>query len=726
VVTTNVWLQGPHTLWLAADHPAVLAVSAAPGYVVDSTFSVLIHSPTGPLNLTVASDQVDVINGVGKVSISSNRFAGAPSLRWTEPVPGSQVLLVPYRKGMRCASSAVVLRLEDVLMPTDAGDVVFRGGAYKANTHAGDCGAPILGAGGVVGMHAAGGASSNAFIIPPVTAQGKKTGVRIVDVRPKSALRPASRASSRGSSASRGPSRFHARPDVRAESGIVGMSPAPSDYIGPGRNENTDLVSSYVDCLVNPWSGSMVRLPDHCIAPTCLLKMFANRTYTVANCSTFGTDLIFGMHTKLSNYSTGIATYTDPVTGDAVARAVLPLESADISSTQSPYRYSPGDILGGGGSLPVRFKTDLFDSTATLGSTILGNLADGSGFWADDFGAQSASVLPYISSYRLLSAAIRMRIVGLPSGVFMTPGKVYFAQLRYDADDWPVSEQDFVTLETKGRATHVSADAVREAGSKTIFYTPDGAEKFAMQSSFLPAPGVFPVTVATANSGVGFRCFPDFDAYQAYVNAPSDNRWPASRCIVPYYTAATLGDVVPGASARVDGVADASDAYVADTTSILVIGYFGCQDGVALELDYAKVYEFIPNKNAPSGFEALVQLPASGQMDNIFSAAAILANARAKMVQAPGDKTILGSSPDVLHKPSAEGRRVKEGIMRAVLGSRGRAVRPGEGFWDALKSAAGAGLASLGASLQDEYPTPTPAARPPDRPRGRSASRRRG
>jgi len=261
---------------------------------------------------------------------------------------------------------------------------------------------------------------------------------------------------------------------------------------------------------------------------------------------------------------------------------------------------------------------------ATGGAWVSGESA-----WGDDFGTSSSGTTPYVSAYRTLASAMRIRIVGLPSGQFMTPGKIYFAQVRYDQEDLPVTEQDFVVLEQKGRASHVSADAVREAGSKTVYWTPDGAEKFGMTSNFILSPGL---TESTASSPSTFRVFPDVP------NAVSGSK--ALSAIIPYRSSAYVSSGIP-----TGGWQDNPDSANADSTSVLLIAYFGAQNGVVVEVNYANIIEYIPNKSSPAGVEALTQLPSSRAMDEIFSAAAVCSVARPMLIQSSGDKTISVPSP---------------------------------------------------------------------------------
>jgi len=273
----------------------------------------------------------------------------------------------------------------------------------------------------------------------------------------------------------------------------------------------------------------------------------------------------------------------------------------------------------------------------------------------------------------------------------MTPGKIYFAQVRCDHSDLPVTEQDFVTLEQLGRASHVSADAVRAAGSKTVFYTPDSESKFAMTSNFLQPCGTFggdqvtfvgaPTTQPTGSAGVRVFPSPVAPPVGGVHIEPQD----FTRYIIPYTTSGSTaqigGAVSSGAPYGITtrAVASSQDSHNADSTSFLFMAYFGAADGVVVEVDYATVVEYIPTKNSPGGIEALVQLPSSSSMDAIFSAAAVLSEARPAMIQQPGDLTIVSALRGGT-QPTREALRVRNGIARTAVNASGRAYR--EGFWD--------------------------------------------
>jgi len=100
---------------------------------------------------------------------------------------------------------------------------------------------------------------------------------------------------------------------------------------------------------------------------------------------------------------------------------------------------------------------------------------------------------------------------------------------------------------------------------------------------------------------------------------------------------------------------------------------------VVLEVDYALIAEYIPNKAIPGGVEALVQLPDSGALDEIYAAAAVMAEARPTLLQQPGDMTIVTPSRGG-PAPSSEALRARNALGGFAARSRGSAYR--EGFWD--------------------------------------------
>lgn len=500
-----------------------------------------------------------------------------------------------------------------------------------------------------------------------------------------------SRASSASAKSARGEGktkRKSAPKKGKAEGAIVGMSPAGSDYISGSQayaSNGASVVSNYVDMIVNPWCGRLQRLPDVCISPTSMFKMFANRTYTVSGSATYGTNLMFGCHSRLSNFSPyGVVSEAAQVNPSGGATAAYPV-----------YPYRPGNIM-----IPTQYFT---------GSAF--RAYDGStpnSVWADDYGTQQSDLCSWTSAYRTLAMAIRVRVVGLPPSQFMAPGKIYFAQVRWDTEDVPITEQDYVVLEQKGRASHVSLDAVRDAGSKTFFVTPDGPGKLDFSSTFLPAPGVYQYIPAGSDVRLGQRRFlatSDIGpaAYAVNVNG-TPNTPTLANCVAPY-----------GAS---QFVGDGPDQANADTTYLLVATVFGAADNTVLEVDYAICGEFLPDKNAPPGIETAVQVPNSRALDEIYASAAVVSDLKAAMLQSAGDKTQIGlTAPSVFaphgaHGAVAEGRSVKSGIMRSVGRiAGGRYVRArAEGFFDSLgdafSAAAGGAMRSGLGSLTDSLPPP--------------------
>jgi hypothetical protein len=330
---------------------------------------------------------------------------------------------------------------------------------------------------------------------------------------------------------------------------------------------------------------------------------------------------------------------------------------------------SPGCIMS-----PLQFVETANPNTGQIFSRLDGS---GSGLvWEDDYGATQAATVAFTSAYRLLSMGVRVRIVGLPSGVFMTPGKIYFAQVRWHKDDVPITEEDFVQLERLGRATHVSMDAVRASGSKTFYAIPDSDDKFEMSSSFYPAPGVSNANDwASGGVAVDTRLFTNLN----FVNGGSLSSYDA---IAPYNTSGTVGSTV--------ATQDAADQQVADQTILLQVACFGLQAGVVLEVDYASNYEIIPTAAAPPGVETSIQLPSSQAMDAIFAGVAVAAAIRPQLLQADGDRTIT-DVPMSAFGDSAEARitrtraeATKSLLARAPRSLVGACIRPGraEGFWD--------------------------------------------
>jgi len=569
-------------------------------------------------------------------------------------------------------------------------------GLYDCDSRPGDCGSLVMSRSGVVGLHAGTltfeGVKYNAFYpfvlghsAPFVSSakcesevrhSGRMTGggggsrpnqsrppsassVRIVQTRPA----PVTSAKKHDDRPHReGSSQVVAKPRPRREAGIVGMGPAPSSL--PGRNHSSAFtVSRYVDVLMNPWASPYLRLPDRVVVPTSLARFVKNSTFTIKNTTTNGTNLVFAMHNRLSCAQNSAA---EPIEAASVFTTVGPAVSAG-----KPYSYGPGSVLS-----PLQWGAGPYvDPVISMSYTdYVPPLTAFSGVWGDDFGTSMRTSLPYMAAYRTTAMALRCRIVGLPTGQFMTPGKIYFAQVRYDHSDLPITEQDFATLEQLNRATHVSADAVRAAGSKTLFYTPDGEQKFSMVSTFLPACGVFDAAELTAGlvnqQGAGYRTFPT----PAVGTTPLD----FTRNIIPYRSVGCSSDPAVTATAFI-GSGSGADAANADSTTILIMAYFGAADGVVLEVDYAHIVEYIPTKSSPGGVEALVQLPDSNAMDEIFAAAAVLAEAKPVMLQQAGDLTLTASARGT-QPASREAISARNRLSTMARGLRGGQYR--EGFWD--------------------------------------------
>jgi len=518
---------------------------------------------------------------------------------------------------------------------------------YLVESIPGDCGSPVIGDAGIVGVHTGNLADQNAFCTIYSNAEhaakaenrpvGRPDGLvrnhqnesaRLVRAKPSAKPAPTSRGTAR-------------------EAALTDVSAPGSDYLGPRKDTGGSVIQRYIQMVTNPWSGAMVRLPDINITPTCLAKFYANRTFSVPNAPS-DYYITFGINSRLGNYN-----------------KTAPL---DIASLYAPggvpavaYDYAPGTILAPQFMTPANALVPLADYPGPA-TTV--------GPWSDDFGLEQTTTTSWISSYRTLAMAVRVRIVGLPSGTFMAPGKIYFAQVRNDATDLPVSEQDYVVLERLGRATHVSMDAVRESGSKTFFAVPDSADKMNLSSAFYQAPGLFPLsTPVTAN---GLRRFPGY-------SAPGVN---GERMIMPY-------DSITDRTAA--STATSIDAAVADQTMHIMCGVFGAQTsegipGLTLEVDYALVAEYIPSSLAPPGLETVVQLPSSAALDSIFAACAVATEVRPVLLQAPGDLTISSPTPSTTPAQAERARGVQRRLGAFTERITGSAVPHGrrEGWFDWL------------------------------------------
>lgn len=721
-VSTNVWLESPSILWLAADHPwVVCATFPQAGFKTDEQSTVHLYPASGPTSRVVHRKSCSNVGGLGRI-VLDKPVSGAPKVAWARARPGEPLTLLTYHGDQRIVTPAALLRYEDVIMPLDQGEITFRGGAYTANTQAGDCGAPIIGKSGVVGVHAAGGVSSNAFIMPQLVSQAKLK-VSLVPPRPRrSSVASAATGVSRGTRGSARPSTAgKRRPEGRSKTSktrrpgesIVELQASPSDYLGTPASYTKNasgLIDSYVEMIINPWTSRAVRLPDHVLAPTATYKMLANRTYTVPALVGSQNTLVFACHSRLQDYSAASAviggvSYTQAplsignVAGATTAGPQAPGPAQLGSATASTvYDYTPGNIL-----TPM-----LYDSTTSNGafaSLAAPAVAFQGGVWSDDYGTEQTSLTSWTTAYRALALAMRVRIVGLPVGQFMAPGKIYFAQVRYDSEDVPVTEQDYVQLERLGRASHVSLDAVRASGSKTFFATPDGPEKFEMTQEFLPAAGVYvqhayagtpadppppaPASVPTyVVDSVAQRLFPAASRALSQGGTGPEKYITLANVICPYTTETFTNLNYPsqvggGTPFLYTASTDPIDQPVAVGTYVLIAAVFGVVAGTVIEVDYATCGEYLPDKRAPAGIDTAIQLPNSLALDSIFAAAAYAAASKGAMVQVAGDMS-LSASPSTGR--TSEGiRRVREGARRAAGGSMAMASkRPGESWWDTL------------------------------------------
>lgn len=502
-------------------------------------------------------------------------------------------------------------------------------------SEAGDCGSLYLSREGVIAVHAGTkgeGADRVNVGFSPVLLARRGVSYSLVrdsemagsDVRFHSAPVP-----SRG---------FNSVTSTR-EAALYDISAPGSDYLGPRKNAGDNIVSRYTNMVINPWSGSLSRLPDINITPTCLAKFYANRTYTIPASYPADGFAMFGVNSRLGMYSA-----TAPL--DDQVRIQL---SNGLAYEYPAYAYAPGSIL----------TPQAVSSNGTF-SALIGSPV---GAWGDDYGSEQTTTTSWTSAYRTLAMAVRVRVVALPTGTFMAPGKIYFAQIRNDRNDVPQSEQDFVVLERLGRATHVSLDAVRESGSKTFYAVPDSADKFNLSSEFYLPPGLF--MQEGVDVGVGRRLFP------GYAQSPG------SSVIVPYN----------GATDRsASSTATAKDAYTADQTMIILVGVFGAAPGISLEVDYSTVVEYVPSTAAPPGLETTVQLPSSAALDSIFAACAAATEVRPMLLQAPGDLTITNPMPGVSPATAEKARGIRSRLASTaerLVGST-TAIARREGWFDWL------------------------------------------
>jgi hypothetical protein len=266
--------------------------------------------------------------------------------------------------------------------------------------------------------------------------------------------------------------------------------------------------------------------------------------------------------------------------------------------------------------------------------------------------------------------AIRFRVLGLPPGQFMAPGKLYVAQVRYNANDLPLTEQDFVDLERLNRAAHVSIEQIRTEGSRTWYAVPDGADKFHLSSVFSPPPGMMAVDASGGHGSI--RKFLEVASYAddgGFPGAVMEQLW------IPYtgggLTSGTLASNSTWVAGDPSASSDPTDVAAADGTMVLVAGAFGVQDGLILEVDYSSVIEAVPTPDAPAGVDAAIQLPNTPAMDAIYRSVATLAQARGALFMSDGDAAIGAAAGAVAGAVTSVSARIAE--MRPVRA---------EGFFD--------------------------------------------
>lgn len=713
-MTSNVFVMGARLI-LARDFPWV--VPGAPASDVAHVELDVPHQGWRQLQYRRTDLRVSARSGTAFLP-APDRLGPDHRIPVVAPASGLHVCVVPYRGQSRALSLGQVTGPVAAAISVGGRVVHLSAYGYTCDTVAGDCGAPVVSAAGVVGTHIAYDAERGVNLFVPfvvhaearlvtsehlVQAQSRRddsptrrfhalsleptAGLAFAQARlgsgvsavPRGRAQPAGRAPATPRPAPRARSRVGFRPPSakpearverpRPEAGIVGMGPAPSDnYDMSTASATSGVVDRYIEQLINPWTAPLQRLPDDNIRATAVARFIANRTYTLANTSDNGNNLLVGCHNKMSRY----AVATPPTEASSTVGVVV--SSAPATTAVQPYQYSPGNIL-----VPLQFNDEGIDETGIV--PLVGSPV---GPWGDDFGPEQELTSSWSSAMRTLAMAIRLRVIGLPSGQFMAPGKVYAAQVRWNANDLPTTEQDFVNLERLGSASHVSLDAVRAAGSKTWYALPDGTDKFELSSSFAPSPGVFKsseVTVLSSLSpaaGSAVRLFPQTSGLQGSADGGA-----ASRAIVPFYTVASTG-VVP-VSGPVTGLQDASDQQVADQTQMLLLGFFGLADGVVLEVDYARVDEVLPSSNAPPSVDTAIQLRSAAAMDGIFNAAALLSMQRTRMYQTPGDLTITAPAPG--QNASPEARRMLASVRNSVRKSSGAAIKRREGWFDWLSQA---------------------------------------
>ncbi len=392
----------------------------------------------------------------------------------------------------------------------------------------------------------------------------------------------------------------------------------------------------------------------------------------------------FLMHSMPSNYAASPSGVSGM--GMASLTTIAPTGPAAGSSgtiTGFPsglFDYKPGD------SCAYYFRDNFAGSAVDPG---IRDHYGGGNIWTRDFGDANTAWNSLAARYRCLAMALRLRVIGLPSGIFNAPGNVYFGQIPYDRMSLVRTEADCQKLMSLGQMTSVSLNQIAADGGKTWFMTHSTDQNLHMISSSYPAPGMQSITTLAGSSSsptFNYR-FPNVaGAYaQAYPGDPAAAVIPWTRG-TPY----AQSGVVPGPSGAGAFWNSGSDPAIfnpeyellANNTRVIGMWVFGGANGVVLSVQRSKVFEWVPRPEAASVVETAVQVPDSAAMDRYMVGTAMLTGIRPALLQTDKDTavdTVVGERMSAKILPEIS--RLTRGPGPLIAG---RKLGYGEGFLSSI------------------------------------------
>lgn len=327
----------------------------------------------------------------------------------------------------------------------------------------------------------------------------------------------------------------------------LGKSDPP--YLAAARSGSmVSMAQLYRRQILAPFSvASVMRYPDATMVKTAITSLRTRRDYDVRSIletsaslgpAFLGAMLWMNSWPQLPNYTAASTPYADGGTAglarsdDALLRylrdtgaseRVMALaantRAAVLSSTASTSTASASAGAGASAppvlSFPDITSVGAYDIRATFGAQNAGNGFAPAGFdcydgravytgtttaqnWAPPAAGPQATYEQFMAKSRVLACGMRISITGLPSGVFMAPGTVYFTQIPHDGIleevgvappvqfplplppvASPTGSQDWWERQVlAGRAFRITMEEVRTNGGYTHFWLPSGPECF--------------------------------------------------------------------------------------------------------------------------------------------------------------------------------------------------------------------------------------------------------